>query len=503
MFPAFPFLFSRLRFSNLLLPAVAVGVLLASWNEQGNRSYLPRPGYAVVPEYTITHHRLLLQGKLLRYRATTGYLTIPDRKGKAAAHIFYTAYTAESSRLHRPVTFVFNGGPGSASIWLHLGAFEPVRAVPGRKGYRVNPCSWLSFTDLVFIDPVGTGYSRPAAGVSERSFYGYHEDIQSIARFIQVYLAQDNQFESAIFLAGESYGAARAVGLTTYLKDTLGIRVNGLTLISPALNYRLLTFRKGNTFLYPHYLPAYAVTAQYHHRLASELQRLPPAKLNARVARFSQTTYRRFLYYGRKVPVLLRQRVIDSLSYFTGIRKTEFNKAGGRMSDVLFTRSLLQSKGKVVGTFDSRITGTGQTSDPSEAALRAVFPPAFRAYLRSELEYQTSLPYRAASAMTDWNYELNTSGGYFDVSAVLERLLQHNAGLKVSVACGYYDLATPVSATQYVIRHMHLSASQLQNLKIDYYLSGHMIYTSDEANTRFYYQSQAFYHNTLACNAKL
>jgi len=450
-------------------------------------------------QLAVTRHQLNVNGQTVDYQATAGYLTINRGQKQSQANIFYTAYNLDSTRQsNRPITFVFNGGPGSASIWLHMGGFSPIKADTGKTGYKENPNTWLGFTDLVFIDPVGTGYSKPVAGVSPQKFYGYHEDVKATAEFIHSYLTSHHRQADAVFLAGESYGAVRAVGLAAYLQDSLHTRLAGLTLISPALNYRLISFKQGNNTPYAYYLPAYALTAQYHNRLAAQLQKLSPQQLTAKVSAFSNSTYSKFLNSGN----VATDQIIDTLHYFTGINKALLRKLNGRITDGQFTRTLLASAGQKVGTFDSRATGSDKTIDPSEAAVRGLFTHAFNQYINAELNYQNHLPYLATTAVGDWNYGPEAADGYLNVSATLKQVMIKNPHLKIKVAAGYYDLATPVNTVGYVINNLGLTADLKYNISVNYYNSGHMIYLSNEANTQFRNNSEQFYKQTTYTNNK-
>jgi len=481
----------------VLLSALSIVLLFSSWGSAvyhttlkdlaGNTAFTP----------AVTKHQLIVKGKAIAYQANAGYLTINDKDEQPLAHIFYTAYNLNNNERNRPVTFVFNGGPGSASIWLHMGSFGPVRVTPNKPGYAENKDTWLPFTDLVFIDPVGTGYSRAADGINVQKFYNYKEDISSIAAFIKQYLKQNNRGASPKFIVGESYGAARAVGLTAFLQDSLNIKLTGLIFISPALNYKLITFRKDNNSPYPYYLTTYALAAQYHHQLAPELEQLTPEQLQARVARFAQGSYSRFIALGRAARAVVEDRIIDSVSYFTGISKAELQKNGGRVSDIEFTRTLLRDSNKIAGTFDSRVSGPLAGPEPSEARLRAVFPQAFGDYVQHELNYQNNLPYQVTTNISDWNYGPEAVNGYLDVSATLEKLIQANPELKVNVACGYYDLATPVQTTQYVVDHLNLKGPLKNNITVKYYRSGHMVYTDNNANKAFRTETERFYEKVL------
>ncbi|RYZ98308.1 MAG: peptidase S10 [Sphingobacteriaceae bacterium] len=484
-------------------------ILLFSSGTKFNDQYILRSkagSSAFTP--AVTSHIMQLNGKRLAYRAKTGYLTLNDSDKNPLANIFYTAYNAgnNSPDTTRPITFVFNGGPGSASIWLHMGAFGPVRAVfendkgnapAGDHKYGDNPYSWLDFTDLVFIDPVGTGYSQPANGVDARRFYGYQEDIQSIAEFIRAYLADNNRQLSPKFLAGESYGGLRAIGLASYLQDSLEIELAGVTLISPALNYQLLNFGQGNETPYSYYLPTYAVTAQYQHQLSPQLQQLSPEQLMAKAEAFGQGTYTRFLNLGDAASPELAAKVIDSLGYFTGLNKNYLEKVNGRIADSQFTRQLLQQAHETVGTLDSRVKGANKNNDPSTANIRGLFITAFNSYISVDLKYENRLPYQASTAIRGWRYGPDATNSYVNVSATLKKVMVKNPALKVNVAGGYYDLATSVGSTKYVINHLGLDKSLRNNISVNYYPAGHMIYISNPVNAKFRKDSEKFYNNAL------
>ncbi|NNU33864.1 peptidase S10 [Mucilaginibacter sp. S1162] len=489
MFRLVPSFVYRFRFISILLIAGTAVLLFSSlrWAPK-HAAYRASAGDAAYI-LAVGRHHLKIDGKELAYQSSTGYLTIKDQKDQPLANIFYTAYNINSNITQRPITFVFNGGPGSAAIWLHMGAFGPVRA--DNKGYTTNPNSWLDFTDLVFIDPVGTGYSQAAEGVDARRFHGYRGDIHSIAQFIKTYLAANHREASPKFLTGESYGAVRAIGLTAYLQDSLQIKLAGLNLISPALNYRLVSFRKGNDKPFSYYLPTYALAAQYHRRLSPELQKQTPAQLIVKVAAFSNGTYAKFLKSGKSISADL----VDTLSYFTGLNKALLKRTNGRITDSQFTKELLDNK--VTGTFDSRAVGQTNSGDPSELAIRSVFTKAFQKYVDAELGYENHLPYLATTAMGDWNYGPEAADGYLDISATLKQVLLNNPDLRVKVSSGLYDLATPVATINYAINHLGLSQKAKQNISVDYYHEGHMIYPGNEANAGFKKAGEQFYHQIL------
>jgi carboxypeptidase C (cathepsin A) len=489
-----------LKNSLLLLAFAGIAtVLLSSWN-----TTLGSMGGYNAGQLAITNHQLNLGGTALNYKAITGYMPLTNEHNKATANIFYVAYTADNANT-RPVTFVFNGGPGSAAIWLHMGSFGPVRvlfkndrgdAPENQYSYGDNPNSWLGFTDLVFIDPIGTGYSRTHNGVDAKQFYSYKADIATVGQFIKQYLEQNNRQASPKFLAGESYGAVRAIGLAQYLQNNYSIALNGITLISPALNYQLIKFNKGNQQPYSYYLPSYAVAAQYHHQLAPQLQKLTPQQLVARASLFARGTYTRFLAQGDTASATLTNRVIDSLQYFTGLSKSYLRGVNGRVTDNQFYRTLLQADSLTVGGFDSRFTGANTNTDPSESNLRGLFTQAFSNYITNGLHYQNNLHYKATVAMANWDYG-TAKNGYLNISQTLKQVITQNPQLKINIATGYYDLATPVNTTEHVIDQLGLKPQLRNNISINYYQSGHMVYISKTANSSFKTNAEKFYQQTL------
>ncbi|PTR01675.1 carboxypeptidase C (cathepsin A) [Mucilaginibacter yixingensis] len=458
----------------LLISIAAFALLFISWGSADRR-------------HAYSAGSVLLNGRVLNYQADAGYITVNPEQN-AAANIFYTAYTAGYDNTNRPLTFIFNGGPGSASIWLHMGAGSPVRTVPGKAGYGANPDTWLGFTDLVFIDPVGTGFSRPVNGVDARHFYGYQADIRTIGTFIQFYLHRHHRQNSRVFLAGESYGAARAVGLAAYLQDSLQTKISGLTLISPALDYKLISFRKGNNEPYPYYLSAYAIAAQYHHQLAPELAALSADELSAKVSAFAFGTYRQALSRDGAIA----QQVIDTLSYFTGLSKEQLKANNGRITDVEFTSSLLKQSDEKLGTFDSRSAGASNAGDPSAAALSATFEQAFQQYVHKDLHFNATSTYLATIPTPVWNYGQHTKNGYFNVTGVLKNLLSENPDLRVQIVSGSYDLATPPATVSAALAEAGINGNNTQ-VSVNHYAAGHMVYTDTQVNHQFKQDSENFY----------
>jgi carboxypeptidase C (cathepsin A) len=467
----------------------------------------------------ITYHSMNVNGKSISYKATTGYMPMRDADNKLLAKIFYVAYTATNSgqeKEKRPVTFVFNGGPGSASIWLHMGGFSPIRVKyaddKGDAGgapyeYEQNPYTWLGFTDLVYIDPVSTGYSRAYKGVNVNEFHGYTEDLASVGDFIRLYITKNERWTSPKFIAGESYGTTRAAGLSGYLADRYNIYLNGITLISSVLNFQLIDFKNGNDMPYIYYLPTYANTAQYYHKLAPELQSLSNADLTKRTELFANGTYSRFLSLGDQASPDLVNKVVDSLNYFTGIPKDYIKKANERITDFRFFKEVLRDEGKIVGRYDSRFSGEDPDDageypsyDPSDANLSGLYVGVFNEYVRKDLNYRNDMPYEAITNVWPWSFKAGGGGwdSYLDVSGTLRSAMTQNPHLKVNMVCGYYDLATPVFNAEYVISHMGLRPDLRNNIIVNYYRAGHMVYVSKETDSKLESDAEAFYKNTLS-----
>lgn len=439
----------------------------------------------------VTHHEIHLGGKTLKYTATTGMMPIRDAKGDTEAHIFFMAYTldgaGDSSR--RPIMFSFNGGPGSASVWLHLGALGPKRVVmlpdgqmPAPPFHLVdNEYTWLDQTDLVFIDPVGTGYSRAVKPDLAKKFWSLHGDIESVGEFIRMYLTRYERWTSPLFLVGESYGTTRAAGLSGYLIER-GIAFNGIILVSSILNFQTAGFAKGNDLPYVLYLPSYAATAWYHHKLAPDLER-DLSKTLRQAEEWAGTGYEEALAKGDRLTAPERQQTIDQLSRYTGLDKRFIDYSNLRVAIEPFTKELLRDEKRTVGRLDSRFKGIDESAatatpefDPTIAAIRPPYTTTFNNYVRSELGYKTDLEYYIlGEGVTGWDFGPG-GRGYPDTSDDLRQAFAKNPYMKLYVASGHFDLATPYFATEYTLAHMGLDPSQRQNIQTGEYEAGHMVY---------------------------
>jgi carboxypeptidase C (cathepsin A) len=461
----------------------------------------------------VTHHEIHVGSKTLKYTVTTGMMPIRDAKGDTEAHIFFMAYTLDgvSDPGRRPVMFSFNGGPGSASVWLHLGALGPKRVVmlpdgrmPAPPFHLVdNEYTWLDQTDLVFIDPVGTGYSRAVKPDQAEKFWSVRGDIESVGEFIRMYLTRSERWTSPLFLVGESYGTTRAAGLSGYLIER-GIAFNGIVLVSSILNFQTANFAKGNDLPYVLYLPTYAATAWYHHKLAPDLERDLPKTLR-QVEEWAATGYQEALAKGDRLTAAEREQTIDRLSRYTGLDKRFIDDSNLRVAIFPFTKELLRDQKRTVGRLDSRFMGIDESAatatpefDPAMAAIRPPYTTTFNNYVRGELGYKTDLEYYILGEGITSPWDWDTAGqGYTDTSEDLRQAFAKNPYMKLFVASGHFDLATPYFATQYTLAHMGLDPSQRQNILTGEYEAGHMVYLDTTQLEKLKQDVSAFIENAL------
>lgn len=438
----------------------------------------------------VTRHEIRIGGRALRYTVTTGIMPLRNLAGETEARIFYMAYTLDGvgDRSQRPLMFSFNGGPGSASVWLHMGALGPRRVAMLDDGqmppppYRLvdNESTWLDFTDLVFIDPVGTGYSRAAKPELGSRYFGLQGDIQSVGEFIRLYLARNERWTSPLFLVGESYGTTRAAGLSGYLVEH-GIAFNGIILISTILNFETTNFGKGNDLPYVLFLPTYTAIAWYHKKLPPDLQ-TDLRKTLDEVERWAATDYTIALAKGDRLTPSERQEVIDRLNRYTGLDKRFIDQSDLRIEIQRFDKELLRDEHRTVGRLDGRFKGIDALAvserpdfDPSLAAIRPPYTATFNNYVRAELGFRSDLEYYIlGGGIGRWDFGAENS--YADTSEALRSAFAKNPYMRLMVACGYYDLATPYFAAQYTLKHMGLDPSLRDHVTLSYYEAGHMVY---------------------------
>ncbi|MBN1261351.1 MAG: peptidase S10 [Anaerolineae bacterium] len=452
-----------------------------------------------IPEETVstTHHTVMIDGEVIAYTVTAGTLLLQeesDEKGvQPKASVFYVAYTRDDvvAVSDRPITFSFNGGPGSSSVWMHLGVLGPRRVQLAEDGGPVPPpyklvnneYSLLDKTDLVFIDPVSTGYSRPVPGEEARQFHSLETDIESVGEFIRLYTTRNMRWTSPKFLIGESYGTTRAAGLSGFLQQRHGIYLNGIMLISTILNFQSARFDTGNDLPYVLFLPTYAATAWYHQRLPGDLQAQPLQEVLAEVEQFARAEYTLALMRGARLPKDERAAIVRFLARYTGLSESYIERTNLRVEILRFVKELLRDDHRTVGRLDTRFTGIDRDAagerfefDPSYAIIQGPYTATFNDYVRRDLGFESDVPYEILTNLyTRWDYSKHQNQ-YVNVAETLRSALCQNPFLKVFVANGYYDLATPYFATDYTFNHLDLDPSLHDNISMVFYEAGHMMY---------------------------
>ena len=451
---------------------------------------------------SVTSHQLALEGRTLHYTATAGTMVIKEEAEedgkaegeKAKATVFYVAYTLDGveDTSARPLTFSFNGGPGSSSVWLHLGLLGPRRvAMAGEMGalprppFRLadNEFTLLTHSDLVFIDPVSTGYSRPVPGEKSKEYHDFEKDIESVGEFIRLYSSRAGRWTSPKFLIGESYGTTRAAGLSGHLQERHGMYLNGIMLVSSILNFQTAYFRPGNDLPYILFLPTYAATAHYHGRLEEDLQSRALREVIEEVERFALGDYTLALMQGAALPTAQRETIAAQVARYTGLSTEYVERTDLRVEIMRFSKELLRDQGLTVGRLDSRYTGADRDSagenyeyDPSYAAILGPYTATLNDYVRGELQFESDLPYEILTdRVQPWSYK-KFQNEYVNVADTLRKAMNMNPYLRVLVANGFYDLATPYLATQYTFNHLGLPAGREEEIRLTYYEAGHMMY---------------------------
>jgi carboxypeptidase C (cathepsin A) len=445
-------------------------------------------------------------GEVVRYTATVGWLIMKDEADKPVARFGYTAYTRDgvADRALRPVTFAFNGGPGSSSIWLHLGILGPRRVVVEDPGYtpppparRVeNEFSVLDVTDLVMIDPVGTGFSKPLGEAKGADFWGVDQDVKSVGAFIRRWVTENGRWASPKYVLGESYGGMRSAGLADHLQSVHGMNLNGVVLVSPFLSGA--SGVDGIELDLPHalYLPTLAATAWYHGRLASR-----PATLEAHlgeVERFAYEEYLPALVQGHVLPAERRREVATRLAAYTGTSVDYWEKADLRVSHTQFLQELQRGERRIAGRIDSRFVGPAVNPlaehmdyDPFFPAVAPAYTAAFLDYLYGELGFERTEEYRVSAFDVKWDWKHKQPGaddwffGAANTVPDLARAMTMNPGLHVLVQQGWYDLATPYFVMKHDLDHLHITPEARSRIQVEYYEAGHMMYLHQPSMRKF------------------
>ena len=449
---------------------------------------------ATIPDAThkpvFTTNTITIAGERVTYVAETGMLPLLKTDGTTRASVFYIAYTRQGQKNEavRPVTFCFNGGPGSSSVWLHLGAFGPRRVKmnedgtlpPPPFGLMDNEYSILDNSDLVFIDPVSTGFSRPVKDEKPSQFFGDSADLDSVGEFIRLWTTRHERWLSPKYLCGESYGVFRAAGLADHLRSRYGMYLNGLILVSGVLDFGTIWNNPGNDLPYPLYLPAYTAAAQFHKKLPPDLQSdLSRALAEAR--EFAKGEYASALQQGKSLPADERKKVVAELTRLTGLSPQVIEDNHLRIDSGVFRKQLLHDQGLILGAYDARITGRDDDPaspvpdfDPSDAAVHGPFSAAINSYIRSELKFEDDLPYEIFGNVRPWDYGVRNN--YANAGEKLASTMNQNPYMRILVLGGRCDLVCPIDTVHYALDHMSLDPVYRTNITYAEFDAGHMMY---------------------------
>jgi carboxypeptidase C (cathepsin A) len=440
----------------------------------------------------LTTNTVAIAGQRVTYVAETGMLPLLGSNGTSRASVFYVAYTrtGRTNLAARPVMFCFNGGPGSSSVWLHLGALGPRRVKMNEDGTLPTPpfglmdneYSILDASDLVFIDPVATGFSRPGKDEKPDQFFGDSADLDSVGEFIRLWTTRHERWLSPKYLCGESYGVFRAAGLADHLRSRYGMYLNGLILVSGVLDFATIWNNAGNDVPYPLYLPAYTAAAQFHKKLPPDLQSdLPKALAEAR--EFARGEYVSALQQGKSLPADEHKKIAAELARLTGLSPQVIEDNHLRVDSGVFRKQLLHDQGLILGAYDARLTGRDDNPaspepdfDPAFAATLGPFSAAMNSYVRGELKFEDDLPYEILAGVQPWNYGVRNS--YASAGERLASTMNQNPYMRILVLGGRCDLVCPMDTMRYALEHMPLDAAYRTNITYAGFDAGHMMYVN-------------------------
>jgi carboxypeptidase C (cathepsin A) len=506
---------------KLLLSLSLLGIImftgLFSFEEKAETKTEKPPTNEIKEEIYEAVHTIKINGTPITYKSSTGTLVLKDDNGKAKASIFFVAYTKQdvNNISNRPVTFCFNGGPGSSAVWLHIGVLGPKRIVLNADGcvqppYQLidNEFSILDSTDLVFIDPVSTGFSRAAPGEDSKQYHGFDADISSVAEFIRLYTTKYNRWESPKFLTGESYGTTRAAYLVNHLHDVEYMYFNGVILISSILNFQTISANQGNDLPYMLFLPSYTAAAWYHKKLPSDLQSLTLEEALKQSQDFATDDYNFALLKGDLISEEDKKATVDGLARFTGLTPEYLQRANLRVSPMHYTKELLRADRRTIGRFDSRLKGYSldltdncMEYDPSLEAIAGGFTATFNYYVHNDLKWPKDENYKILADVSPWNYGKGANNQYLNVADNLQNVITKNPYLHIFVASGYYDLATPYFATDYTFNHLGIDPALRTNITMKNYDGGHMMYLLKPSLIKLSQDMTAFINSTCHSNA--
>lgn len=480
---------------------------------QTQEAQSPETRKAFMPEtraFSVTRHQVMIDGKPVPYTATAGEITVLKPDETPGASMFFVAYTRDEvkDKSSRPIMFCFNGGPGSSTIWLHLGGIGPKRVAMDDNGYPLktpavvadNEFSLLDATDLVFVDAVSTGYSRPLPGQDRSQFHGVEEDGNAFADFIRQFLTRFDRWSSPKFLLGESYGTTRAAVLSGILQNrTHGIYLNGIILLSSVLDFSTLSFAPGNNLSYVIFLPHYTATAWFHKKLPDVYQNRELEAVLTEAREFAVNEYLPALFKGNLLPPEKFETIAKKISELTGLSVEYVKNSNLRVRHDRFAKELLRERRLTVGRLDSRFTGKDSDAagesyecDPSSAVILGSFSSSLNNYLATMLNYKKEIPYAVYGNVQPWNFNFqpaqqripgltrsqtrSSRDGFLNVAETLRQAMAENTALKIFCCNGYYDGATPFFGTEYTFSQLMLDGSFKERVRMGYYQAGHMMY---------------------------
>jgi carboxypeptidase C (cathepsin A) len=451
----------------------------------------PREEFAGPAEEKIstTTHTVRLDGREIKYTATAGTLPIRLDNGQVVARMFFVAYTKDGDDVKtRPLSFLYNGGPGAATIWLHMGSFAPKHVQMAEEGFQPAPPyklvdnenSLIDVTDMVFVDAISTGYSRMTAGNNSAQFHGQSGDLRAFGEFINEYLTHFSRWPSPKYLIGESYGTIRSAGLAQEIQERHGVELNGIVLISSLLTYQTLSPAPDNDVAYAANIETFTADAWYHKKLPQDLQRLSLKETVDQARTFAWGEYMAALTKGNTLTDAERTAMAQKLARFTGLTPQFILNTNLRVSAERFRKELLRDKRLVIGRLDGRFTaidrdaaGDRDEFDISNSALQGPYTAMFQDYVKNELKWESDLHYPSSGNVRPWTYDQNR---YMDMTEALRSAMTHNPFLKVFVAIGYYDMATIMGGAEFNFTHLAYDKSVVDRVSYGYYEAGHMIY---------------------------
>ena len=465
---------------------------------EGEKGQQKKPLPPPEEKTSVTHHTARVGGQTINYTATAATYVIKADDGTPKASMFYVAYTKDgvADAAKRPVSFVYNGGPGSGSLFTHMGMGpKTVVLTPDGHGmpapYSIvdNEDSFLDATDLVFIDAISTGYSRPAPGESNAQFHGIIEDANWFADFIYQYITRNARWDSPKFLIGESYGTTRSAELAGVIQERHQVYLNGIVLLSAVA---FSNWGADNRFIF--FLPTYSVTAWYHHLLPADLQAETVEQVAEQAREFAHGEYAAALEKGDQLPPAEYQKVVQDIARFTGLSTKYIEQTNLRISSFRWFKELERDKRRTIGRLDSRFEGIDVDAagerpeyDPSEASYEGAYVATFQDYVRRELKWESDMYYRVSANVRPWDQTGNT-----EVAEVLRAAMTQQTHLKVLVICGYYDVATPFNGIENTFSHMHLEPPVRMNVSFAYYKAGHMMYIDQAEHDKLHKDIDAF-----------